>query len=118
MATDDLRDTVDLGRETIDLVADEFVRRLRRGENPSVGEFVDADAYVFVDSDVMLVRPVAPETFVRDGQLALFRVPGQYEVAKAWHRASARLLGLRDSEFFGSLARTTSHARRVRSSSS
>lgn len=68
----------------------------------SVGEAIEADGYVFIDSDVALVRSLAPDTFVRDGRLSLFRVPGRYEVADRWHRTSARLLDLPETDFFGS----------------
>ncbi|MDR3637129.1 MAG: DUF6492 family protein [Isosphaeraceae bacterium] len=67
----------------------------------SIGEAIDAGGYVFVDSDVALVRPLMPGAFVRDGRLALFRVPARYAVADRWHRVSARLLGLPETDFFG-----------------
>ncbi|MFO0953739.1 MAG: DUF6492 family protein [Isosphaeraceae bacterium] len=69
----------------------------------SVGEFIDADNYVFIDSDVAVVRPFEVEALSPGGRLRLFRVEG---VARKmphinWHRTSARLLGLPMTDYFG-----------------
>jgi hypothetical protein len=71
----------------------------------SVVDHVDADAYVFVDSDVTFVRPFAAGDVVRaDGSVRLFRVPesGQQPRHLNWHAAAARLLGLPPRRYFGS----------------
>lgn len=70
----------------------------------SVAEFIDAEAYVFVDSDVAFIRPFAVEALSHNGLLRLFRVPGAAQLPThfPWHQTAARLLGLPASDYFGS----------------
>ncbi len=71
----------------------------------SVGDAIDAEAYIFIDSDVALIREFDPATFVdTEDRLRLFRVPGAAKFAShaRWHRAAANLLGLPSSDYFGS----------------
>ena len=70
----------------------------------SVGATIDADAYVFVDSDVTFVRPFDAAT-LQNGELTrLFRVPGAANLPghRRWHRSAAKLLGLPPRDYFGS----------------
>ncbi|MGF1583289.1 MAG: DUF6492 family protein [Gemmataceae bacterium] len=70
----------------------------------SVAEFVEADGYIFVDSDVFFIRPFSPKTFVRDNKFRLFRVPGGAQLPShfRWHQTAAKLLGLPVRDYFGS----------------
>lgn len=70
----------------------------------SVAEHVDAEGYVFVDSDVTFIRNFGPERLVKGDSLRLFRVPGaaNLEGHRRWHRTSAQLLGLPPTDYFGS----------------
>lgn len=69
----------------------------------SVAEFIDADAYVFIDSDVVFIRPLCVETLSRDDSLRLFRVEGAARLPthSPWHQTSAKLLGLPPSDYLG-----------------
>jgi hypothetical protein len=70
----------------------------------SVGEHIDADNYLFVDSDVSFIRPFNPNEFVdSENNLRLFRVPNaaRQESHFRWHRTAARLLGLPSTDYFG-----------------
>jgi hypothetical protein len=70
-----------------------------------VAEHLDADVYMFVDSDVTMIRPFdASEMIQPDGNVRLFRVPGaaQFESHARWHRTAAKLLGLPSTDYFGS----------------
>jgi len=53
---------------------------------------------VFVDSESLLIRPVTPETFRRDGCTRFYRKPGGIHPGMtrhcAWHRTARRLLGV------------------------
>jgi len=68
-----------------------------------VANYIDADAYLFVDSDVCFIRPFDPQSLVRDGRLLLFRAPtaGNDAGQHRWHRTAARLLGLTEQDYFG-----------------
>lgn len=68
-----------------------------------VGDHIDADAYLFVDSDLAFCRPCDVGDFVRGGKLRLFRAPGaaREESQFRWHRTAARLLGLPVRDYFG-----------------
>ena len=69
----------------------------------SVAEFIEADAYIFVDSDVAFIRPLCVETLSQDGGLLLFRVEGAARLPThgPWHQTAAKLLGLPPSDYFG-----------------
>lgn len=70
----------------------------------SVSDFIDAESYVFVDSDVAFVRPFDVSSLETEGLLRLFRVPGaaNQPTHRPWHRTSASLLGLPSTDYFGS----------------
>ena len=59
---------------------------------------VDADVALMVDSDIEFVRPFTPATFVRDGVVRFYRLPGAVhdELPRhvMWHRGARKLLGL------------------------
>ncbi len=69
----------------------------------SVAECIDAEAYLFADSDIALTRPFATESLIEGNLLRLFRVakapmfPGHAR----WHRSAARLLGLPPTDDLG-----------------
>lgn len=58
----------------------------------------EADVVVLVDSDIEFVRPFGPETFVQDGVVRFFRVPGEIDERLprhvTWHHTARTLLGL------------------------
>ncbi len=70
----------------------------------SAAEYLNADAYCFVDSDVSFIRPFDVKELAPDGQLRLFRVPGAANIPghRRWHRTAASLLGLPPTDYFGS----------------
>jgi len=70
----------------------------------SVGEFLDEPDYVFIDSDVVFIRPFDVSALSPGGQLRLFRVPGVANQMphRLWHRTAAQLLGLPETDYFGS----------------
>lgn len=70
----------------------------------SVATFIDADAYIFVDSDVCFIRPFTPDTFVKNEKVRLFRVPGAAQLPThfKWHRTASQLLGLPVKDYHGS----------------
>ena len=57
-----------------------------------------ADAVLLVDSDVVLVRDIGPEMFVRCGEVRFYRADNAVHAAMLkhveWHRTARRLLGL------------------------
>lgn len=66
----------------------------------SAPELVDADLFVFTDSDVTFVRPLTPAHLVdSDGRALFVRCPewGQSGRHRAWQREASRLLGLPDA---------------------
>ena len=69
----------------------------------SVGEAIDADAYVFADSDIAFFRPFPMDRLSPGGRLRLFRVPGAARLPghARWHQTAARLLGLPPTDYFG-----------------
>ena len=62
----------------------------------SVAEHIDADAYIFADSDIAFVRPFATDQLLHGDDLRLFRVPHApaFPGLDRWHRAASRLLDL------------------------
>lgn len=64
---------------------------------------LDYDAYVFVDSDIVIVKHVSPKLFVSDGHVRFYRVSGagNTEMHARWHRSAAKLLGLDSRDYFG-----------------
>ncbi len=64
----------------------------------AVGEHIDADAYIFVDSDLAFVRPFEVSMFERNGKLRLFRVV--HGNRTRWHRTAEHLLGLPEQPGF------------------
>lgn len=60
------------------------------------------DVFLFVDTDVAFIRPFDPRSFIRDGKVRLFRVPGANPVLHAqWHRTAGKLLGLPPQDYYG-----------------
>ncbi len=70
----------------------------------SVSDFIDCDNYVFIDSDVVFIRPFEVEELSPGGFPRLFRVPGAANKPThfPWHRVAADLLGLPKTDYFGS----------------
>ncbi len=63
----------------------------------SVALDVESDVYLFVDSDVAFVRPLAPGLLVRHGAVRLLAAPRDYTPSARhmqWQRAGRHLLGL------------------------
>lgn len=63
-------------------------------------QLTDADVFLFLDSDVFLIRPFPFAKFVSDGRVRLLRRAGGAvtDDQKDWHRSAARLLGIADEE--------------------
>jgi hypothetical protein len=59
---------------------------------------LDADVVLIADSDVVLVRPVEPARFVRDGRLSVYRVDDAVHAGMTdhvqWHGVARRMLGV------------------------
>lgn len=69
-----------------------------------VGEHIESESYMFVDSDVAFIRPMDPSDFVDpDGRLVLYRNTGmgRTDMHAPWHMSASRLLGLDLSEYHG-----------------
>ncbi|MBZ8179107.1 DUF6492 family protein [Oscillatoria salina] len=67
----------------------------------ATGQEIAEDVAVFVDSDVVFVRPFDFQTFVRDdGKVRFYREPKGNEIQKKvhlkWHQSASNLLGLPD----------------------
>jgi hypothetical protein len=64
---------------------------------------LDSDVVVFADSELVFVRPFEAPHVHRDGQVRLYRRPGdgQRPSHERWHRRAGRLLGLPETEYFG-----------------
>ena len=64
---------------------------------------VPEDVLIYVDTDVAFIRPFDPRSYVRDGRVRLFRIPGAHQGGPqtAWHRTAGRLLGLPPSDYYG-----------------
>jgi Family of unknown function (DUF6492) len=64
----------------------------------SIAAVVDADAYMFIDSDIFFVRPCDPRSFVVDGKVPLLREDKDWYETSAdhqkWAAVSRRLLRL------------------------
>jgi hypothetical protein len=69
----------------------------------SAPEITDADAFLFLDTDVFFIRPFTVDKVVHDGRVRLLRNPGmgELETHKSWHRTAAKLLGLPVRDYFG-----------------
>jgi hypothetical protein len=67
-----------------------------------VAQYIDKDAFVFADSDLTFVSPLNVESFIREDQVRLFRVPNQCTTKfitenpgyYKWLITASRLLGL------------------------
>jgi hypothetical protein len=66
----------------------------------SVAAEAKAQVVVCADSDVAFIRPLLPETIVRDSAVRFYRKPGAIDATLSrhvqWHRRAHRLLGLRE----------------------
>jgi len=65
--------------------------------------YLDYDVCVFIDSDVVIIRPLTIENFVREGKVRLYRVPGaaKTEMHMRWHRNAAKILGIKVQDYLG-----------------
>lgn len=58
----------------------------------------NADAALLIDSDVVLIKRISPELFLRGGQIRFYRSPNAVGTNlpqhQQWHRTACRLLGL------------------------
>jgi len=70
----------------------------------SVADRIDADGYIFVEPNVVFIRPLEKDILVRDNRLRLFRNPGaaKHPIHKRWNRTASHLLGLPKRHDFGS----------------
>lgn len=66
-------------------------------------QYLHEDILLFVDSDVAFVRPFFGQSFIREGAVRLFRIPGDANIKSQhpWHRTAARMLGLPPVDYFG-----------------
>lgn len=64
---------------------------------------VNSEAIIFVDSDIVFVRPFTADRVWRDGDVRMLRVEGPppRDTHERWHRDSGRLLGLPESNWYG-----------------
>jgi hypothetical protein len=64
----------------------------------AVADHLVTDAMLLADSDVAFVRPVSAETFIHDGVVRFYRVPGAVDGRLprhlTWHQVARELLGL------------------------
>jgi hypothetical protein len=68
----------------------------------SIPTKVREDVLIYVDTDVAFIRAFDPHSFVREGKVRLFRIPGAHrEPQVEWHRTAGRLLGLPPSDYYG-----------------
>jgi Family of unknown function (DUF6492) len=63
----------------------------------------DADILLYLDSDVLPVRPFSSLHFVIDGKVRFQRHPGRANVGRhlKWHRTAGRLFGLDEKDYYG-----------------
>lgn len=64
---------------------------------------LDYDVFVFVDSDVVIIKQVTSDLFIRHNKVRLYEVPGvaKTKMHMRWHRKAAKLLGLNKCDYFG-----------------
>jgi hypothetical protein len=69
----------------------------------SAASCLDYDVFVFADSDIVIIRPVTSEIFVRDGKVRLYKLPGaaKGEMHLRWNRVAAQKLGIEIRDYFG-----------------
>ena len=70
-----------------------------------VGEHIESENYMFVDSDVSFIRPMDPEAFAdEEGNTVLYRNPsmGRTAMHAPWHLTASKMLGFYPCDFFGS----------------
>lgn len=71
----------------------------------TVNRICDADGYVFVDSDVVFVRPFGRDTFMRDGRMIFYREPAALDPSltryQTWQDVGCDLTGLPHEPFNG-----------------
>lgn len=69
----------------------------------SVGLVFREEIFVFLDSDIALIRPLEINQLVHNGNTRLFRIPEEGNIPShyPWHRAAAKLLGLPIQDYFG-----------------
>jgi Family of unknown function (DUF6492) len=66
-------------------------------------QITDADIFLYLDSDVLPVRPFSSLNFVVDGKVWFQRHPGRANVGRhlKWHRTAGRLFGLAEKDYYG-----------------
>jgi hypothetical protein len=69
----------------------------------SAPDITDADVFLYLDTDVFLIRPFNVGTVVKDGRVRLLVSPGMgdLETHRPWHRTASKLLGLPTRDYFG-----------------
>ncbi|BAZ16529.1 hypothetical protein NIES4071_84060 [Calothrix sp. NIES-4071] len=64
----------------------------------AAAEFITSNVFVFVDSDIAFIRPFDWNYFIRDGEVRLYRIPGnlcpQAPIGEKWNYNARRLLNL------------------------
>lgn len=69
----------------------------------SMPSYTDADVGIFVDSDVVFIRPFSPDQVVQNDRVRLLRQPGAAELPShvRWHNTARRLLGISGEGYLG-----------------
>ena len=68
----------------------------------SVAEFIEADVYIFVDSDIVFVRPFDVLSIRKDGRVRLFRKPFNANMDRrhrSWYHHAGKLFRLTDETY-------------------
>lgn len=64
----------------------------------SVDRVCNEDVLIYLDSDIVFLRPFAPSSLVRDEKLALRRVPFDDDNNRRWRQGAKELLGIPDAD--------------------
>lgn len=69
----------------------------------SAAACLDYEVFVFIDSDIVLIRPLTHDIFVKNGKVRLYKSPGaaQTKTHMQWHRIAAQILGIEVRDYFG-----------------
>lgn len=65
----------------------------------SASDLTDAELLIFMDSDIVLVKPLSVDRLLTDGRINLLQVPMRSDLTEhqAWYRLARQLLALPDS---------------------
>ncbi len=64
---------------------------------------VPEENLIYIDSDVAFIKPFVPHSFIVNGEVRLFKIPGKGNIAShyKWHLTASKLLGLPPQNYFG-----------------